>query len=87
MKRVLKMETDTDKAPKTILEATQAFIRDTEARGLHPPSVYKYRLLFKQLNAFADEKGLTFIDELGVHELRLFRESWKNKNFSAAEKT
>ena len=86
MKRVLKMETDTDKAPKTILEATQAFIRDAEARGLRPPSVYKYRLLFKQLNTFADEKGLTFLDELGVHELRLFRESWKNKNYSARKK-
>jgi len=48
MKRVLKMETDGDKAQKTILEATQSFIRDAEARGLRPPSVYKYRLLFKQ---------------------------------------
>ncbi len=42
---------------KTILEATESFIRDAEARGLRPPSIYKYRLLFKQLNAFADEKG------------------------------
>jgi site-specific recombinase XerD len=86
MKRVLKMETDGDKAQKTILEATQSFIRDAEARGLRPPSVYKYRLLFKQLNAFAEEKGMTHLDELGVHELRLFRESWKNKNFSARKK-
>ena len=86
MKRVLKMETDGEKAQKTILEATQSFIRDAEARGLRPPSIYKYRLLFKQLNAFADEKGMTHLDELGVHELRLFRESWKNKNFSARKK-
>ena len=86
MKQVLRMETDGDKTSKTILEATNAFIRDAEARGLRAPSVYKYRLLFKQLNAFADDKGLTFIDELGVHELRLFRESWTNKNYSARKK-
>jgi hypothetical protein len=34
---------------KTIEEATEAFVRDAEARGLRPPSVYKYKLLFKQL--------------------------------------
>lgn len=84
-KKILRMEAG-ETVVNTILESTDAFIRDAEARGLRPPSVYKYRLLFKQLNAFATEKGLTFLDELGVHELRLFRESWKNKNFSARKK-
>jgi integrase/recombinase XerD len=86
MKRVLKMETEGDKAPKTIREATDSFIRDAEARGLRPPSIYKYRLLFKQLNAFADEKGLTFLSECDVDMLRQFRESWLNKNYSARKK-
>jgi integrase/recombinase XerD len=73
-------------AAKTIQEATEAFIRDAEARGLRPPSVYKYKLLFKQLTAFAADKGLRYITECDVENLRLFRESWANKNFSARKK-
>jgi len=37
------------------------------------------------MNAFAEEKGMTHLDELGVHELRLFRESWKNIEFLGAK--
>ena len=70
----------------TIEEATTAFVRDAEARGLRPPSVYKYKLLFKQLAAFADDKGLRYIAECDVEILRSFRESWTNKNFSARKK-
>lgn len=70
----------------TIEEATNAFVRDAEARGLRTTSVYKYKLLFKQLNAFAADKGLTYIVECGVEELRAFRETWKNKNYSARKK-
>jgi integrase/recombinase XerD len=70
----------------TIEEATLAFVRDAEARGLRPPSVYKYKLLFKQLTAFADDKGLRYITECDIETLRSFRESWPNKNFSARKK-
>jgi hypothetical protein len=70
----------------TIEEATTAFVRDAEARGLRPPSVYKYKLLFKQLMAFADDKGLRHITECDIETLRSFRESWVNKNFSARKK-
>lgn len=70
----------------TIEEATNAFLRDAEARGLREPSIYKYRLLFKQLMAFADDKGLRYIVECDVEVLRAFRESWANKNYSAKKK-
>lgn len=70
----------------SIEEATEAFTRDAEARGLRTPSLYKYKLLFKQLKAFAEDKGLQFISECDVQNLRLFRESWPNKNFSARKK-
>jgi len=70
----------------TITEATDSFIRDAEARGLRESSLYKYRLLFKQLQAFADAKGLRFLAEFDVGTLRRFRESWTNKNFSARKK-
>jgi hypothetical protein len=55
----LAREIEEGKKPRvTITEATDAFVRDAEARGLRPASVYKYRLLFKQLKAFS-EKGRT----------------------------
>jgi integrase/recombinase XerD len=71
---------------KTIQDASDQFISDAEARGLRPPSVYKYKLLFKQLKAFADENGLRYITECDIETLRRFRESWPNKNFSARKK-
>jgi integrase/recombinase XerD len=70
----------------TIKEATDAFIKDAEARQLRPPSIYKYRLLFKQLDAFKEAEGLSYIAECDVDVLRRFRESWKNKNYSARKK-
>jgi integrase/recombinase XerD len=71
---------------KTIQEASDAFIRDCESRQLREPSIYKYRLLFKQLKAFAEDKGITYIDECDINTLRQFRESWTNKNYSAKKK-
>ena len=71
----------------TIEEATNAFLRDAEARGLREPSIYKYRLLFKQLRAFAEDKGLRYITECDIETLRTFRESWVNKNLQREEET
>jgi integrase/recombinase XerD len=87
-KKVQTLEAEGKPQPdqKTIEDATDAFIRDAEARGLRPPSVYKYKLLFKQLKEFADNKGLRYISECDVEVLRTFRESWKNKNYSARKK-
>jgi len=70
----------------TIEDATEAFLRDTKARGLRPASIYKYRLLFNQLKAFAKAKGLQNIAECNIDFLRRFRESWTNKNYSARKK-
>jgi len=85
-KKVLALETSGDKTRKTTQDATDSFVRDAEARGLRAPSVYKYKLLFKQLNAFAEDKGFVHVDELDLDALRSFRESWKNKNYSAKKK-
>ena len=75
-KKILKYQVGgKDEEHRTIFDATEAFVRDAEARGLRPASIYKYKLLFKQLNAFADDKGLTNITELDVDMLRKFRES------------
>lgn len=76
----------TDLVPQTIAQACDKFLEDAKARGLREPSIYKYRLLFKQLQAFATERGLVFLSALTVDELRKFRESWPNKNLSARKK-
>jgi integrase/recombinase XerD len=73
-------------ASKTINDACDSFIRDAEARGLRPPSIYKYRLLFKQLKAFAEHRGISYISDCDTDTLRQFRESWVNKNYSARKK-
>jgi integrase/recombinase XerD len=70
----------------SIEEATASFLRDAEARGLRPPSIYKYKLLFKQLKAFAEGEGIRYLSECDVETLRTFRESWINKNYSARKK-
>lgn len=85
-KKIRELEARGDTERKTILDATESFVRDAEARGLRTASVYKYRLLFKQLNAFARDKGFLYLDELDVDALRGFRESWQNKNYSARKK-
>lgn len=87
-KKVQRLEADgrEQSEQKRIFDATESFIRDAEARGLRPPSVYKYKLLFKQLNDFATAEGLRYLTECDVDTLRRFRESWANKNFSARKK-
>ena len=57
--------------------ATEKFIADAEARGLHESTVYKYKLLFKQLTAFAVLQGIRFISEFDVDALTTYRSAWK----------
>ena len=75
-----------DALPATLEQARLRFIEDATARGLRPPSIYKYNLVLKQLQEFADSKGLITLTSLDVNVLRAFRASWVNKNLSAAKK-
>jgi integrase/recombinase XerD len=70
----------------TVDQACEKFIQDGEARGLREPTLYKFRLLFKQLKQFAADKGLVFVSDLTVDDVRAFRSSWPNKNFAARKK-
>jgi integrase/recombinase XerD len=70
----------------TIEQACDKFIQDGAARGLREPSLYKFRLLFKQLKHFAADQGLLFISDLDVDNVRQFRATWPNKNFAARKK-
>jgi integrase/recombinase XerD len=71
---------------KTIQDATEAFIRDPEARGLRPATLKKYKILFKKLGAFAEDKGVRYISELDVEQLRLFREAWPISPLTATKR-
>lgn len=70
----------------TIQEACEAFLEDAKARGLQDATLYKYTHLFRQLRIFAEAKGLVFISDLGVDEVRSFRASWPNTNVAARKK-
>jgi hypothetical protein len=53
----------------TIAQACQAFENDAKARGLREPTLKKYRVLFKQIQAFARAEGLRFIKEMRIGDV------------------
>ena len=61
-------------------------MRDAEARRLREPTLYKYRLLFRQLETFAQARGVRFLPDLDLGMLRKFRAGWLNHNLSALKK-
>lgn len=69
--------------PTTVKAACDSFLSDAKARKLREPTLYKYRLLFRQLQDFCEGAGVRFIEEIDLEFCRRFRESWKHNNFSA----
>ena len=72
--------------PITIKEACEEFVQDAVARKLREKTVYKYRLLFRRLQNFAQDCGLRFLKELDPAALRKFRSSWEDGNLAALKK-
>jgi integrase/recombinase XerD len=70
----------------TVTDARKAFLADAKARNLRDPTLYKYDLLLRQLQIFADNAGLTVINQFDLSTLRNFRESWPNRNISGKKK-
>ena len=73
-------------APPTVKGSCEKFITDAEARGLRESTLYKFRLLFKQLQEFAQANGLCYLDEFDLDQLRRFRATWPNRNYSGQKK-
>jgi integrase/recombinase XerD len=69
-----------------IKSAAEQFMADAEDRALKEETLRKYRLVFRQLDAFADLQGLRFLKDLDVLMLRKFRASWKDGNLSSLKK-
>lgn len=70
----------------TIDQACKAYLADAKARELRQPTLYKFDLLFRQLEEFAKNQGLVFVSDFDVENVRRFRASWPNKNFAARKK-
>jgi integrase/recombinase XerD len=77
---------DAKPAPVTVKSACDEFIADAEARGLREPTLYKYRLLFRQLEEFAAYDGIKCICECDLDRVRRFRATWPNRNIAARKK-
>jgi len=60
----------------TIEDAHKKFIADAEARKLNDSTLYKYRLLFRQLDGFAETYKLQFLTQLDFDTLATFRATW-----------
>lgn len=67
-------------------EWRDAFLQDAAARHLTEATIKLYRLLFKQLGAFADRRRIHFINEFDLAVLTDFRASWTNGPLSAQKK-
>ena len=67
-------------------EACEDFIADAEARKLSESTIYKYSLLFRQLQDFGDDRGIRHLDEFDIRLTRKFRATWKDSAISALKK-
>jgi len=70
----------------TIKEAHVKFMADAEARKLNEATLYKYRLLFRQLDTFADAHNLQRLKQLDLDTLAVFRATWKDGPRSGLKK-
>ena len=72
--------------PIIVKDACDKFMADAVARGLREPTLYKYRLLFRRLQTFAEGQGIKCLCECDLDFLRRFRGTWPNRNISARKK-
>jgi integrase len=75
-----------EREPITIEQAGAEFLKDAQSRELREATLYKYRLLFRQLQAFSDNEGLRYLEELDLETLRKFRGGWTERNLTSRNK-
>ena len=56
-----------------IKDACDKYLQDAQARALKDPTLYKFRLLSRQLQAFAENKGLVYVSDITLDNMREFR--------------
>jgi integrase len=60
----------------TVKTAIEQFLKDTQ-NHTEPSTLRQYRNLTQRLNEFCQQRGYVFLGQLGVVEIREFRNSWK----------
>jgi site-specific recombinase XerD len=79
-------EPESTAEPLTIQLSGEKFLADAKARQLNESTVYKYRLLFKQIRGFAEKQGLRYLKQLDLPKLDEFRSGWKDGPRSSLKK-
>jgi integrase/recombinase XerD len=76
-------------ARTTIVEWQDAYLADASSpagKNLNPETTRKYKLIFRQLTEFADDRGWRYVNQLDLDELTAFRSRWKDAPLSASKK-
>jgi integrase/recombinase XerD len=66
--------------------AWDSLIADLESNGLTASTVRKYKLLKRQMLAYAEPRGLTLLSSLDLDALDRFRRTWKDSPRTAEKK-
>lgn len=72
----------------TIEEWKKAYLQDAESpagKNLNHATLRKYKLLFRQIDAFALDKGYRFVNQLDLAALTDFRSTWKVSPLTASK--
>ena len=70
----------------TIEEWRDQFLKDAEARNLSAGTLRLYKLLFRQLLEFTQDRGIKFVNDLELDALTEFRAGWNIGALSASKK-
>jgi integrase len=72
-------------SPVTVEEAYKKFLADAVARNLRKSTLRKHDLMSRTLASFCQDRGFVFLRQLGIDQVRDFRNSWKLNPLSAAK--
>ncbi|MGO9642462.1 MAG: tyrosine-type recombinase/integrase [Candidatus Acidiferrales bacterium] len=70
----------------TVARACEQIVADARARSLRPDTIAKYKLLSRELEAFAAGRKIKTFADFDLAALTAFRASWKNANLAALKK-
>lgn len=71
---------------RTVSEGWQEFLVDIQARSLHESTIRKYKLLECQIQKYAQDKGIQFLDEFDLSNTSHFRSTWHDGPRTSAKK-
>ncbi len=70
----------------TIDEWREKYLQNAQAEKLSGETIRKYEHLFRQIAAFAQSKGLRYVEEFDLDVSTQFRATWKDAPLSASKK-